>query len=279
MFIGVGPDGAKKLQAGTFKNRAVRSRFSSRGIAVPSSQLWRMPRVHRMYSARARILPPATSSRYTMRLRRSDSRAATGSTRGSIASRRWVQDHVWSSPLVELGCPQGAIQHHDHVLAHDDGIRAANRGLRGQQSGLHVQHPEADEGMRDQHPDGGAGGQSSGLRKYLRSRGRQVQGLSTYASSRVPGECTTHRRVLCESRMQGRRYTHGSQVQLLHLGGPESVDRPVNEAPADNSSSGKRGVYGCWQNDQVAVEDEITFVVKNEMPGARSFRLPSSPMS
>ena len=58
---------------------------------------------HRTYSARARTLPPATSSRYTMRLRRSDSRAATGSTRGSIASSppSWVQDHGWSSPLVE----------------------------------------------------------------------------------------------------------------------------------------------------------------------------------
>jgi hypothetical protein len=110
-------------------------------------------------------------------------------------------------------------------------------------------------------------------------RHRQIQGLSTYASRRLPGEGATHRRVLCESRMQGRRYTHGGQIQLLHLGGPESVDRPLNEAPADNSSSRERDVHGCWQNDQVAVEDDITPVVKNEIGGARSVRLPSSSMS
>src|SRR5664279_2769904 len=133
--------------------------------------------------------------------------------------------------------------------------------------------------MCDQHPDGGAGGQSSRLREYLRARHRQIQGLSTYAITRVPGESATNRRVLCEFRMQGCRYTDGGQVQLFHLGGPESVDRPVNETPAHDSSSGKRGVYGCRQDDQVAFEDEITSVVKNQIGGARSVRLSSSPMS
>jgi hypothetical protein len=52
------------------------------------------------------------------------------------------------------------------------------------------------------------------------------------------------------------------------------MDRPVNEAPAHDSSSGKRGLYGCRRDDQVAVEDEITSVVKNEIGGARSVRLP-----
>jgi hypothetical protein len=66
-------------------------------------------------------------------------------------------------------------------------------GLRDQQPGLHVQHFEADQGMCDQHPDGGAGGQGSGLRKYIRARRRQIQGLSTYAGSRLPGEGATHR--------------------------------------------------------------------------------------
>ena len=49
-----------------------------------------------------------------------------------------------------------------------------------------------------------------------------------------------------------------SQLQLckrhypdspMGFGDPESMDRPVNEAPADDSPSGKRDVYGCWQND------------------------------
>jgi flavin reductase (DIM6/NTAB) family NADH-FMN oxidoreductase RutF len=42
--------------------------------------------------------------------------------------------------------------------------------------------------MCDQHPDGGAGAQSCTLREYLRSRRRQIQGLSTYASSSLAGE-------------------------------------------------------------------------------------------
>ena len=67
------------------------------------------------------------------------------------------------------------------------------------------------------------------------------------------------------------------QVQLLHLGGPESVDRPVNEAPADNSSSGERANHGCRQDDQVAFQNEMNFIVKSAMPGARSVRLVGLP--
>ena len=44
----------------------------------------------------------------------------------------------------------------------------------------------------------------------------------------------------------------GSQVQLLHLGGPESVDCLLNEEPADNSPSGERDLHGCRQVDQGA---------------------------
>ena len=51
------------------------------------------------------------------------------------------------------------------------------------------------------------------------------------------------------------------------------VDRPLNKAPADTSSSGKRDVYGCRQDDQVAFENEMTSIVNNEMGGARSVRL------
>src|ERR1022692_989167 len=73
--------------------------------------------------------------------------------------------------------------------------------------------------------------------------------------------------------MQGRRYADGGQVQLLHVGSPESMDRPLNKAPTDNSSSGERDVYGCRQDGQVAFENEITCIVKNELGNARSVRL------
>ena len=75
--------------------------------------------------------------------------------------------------------------------------------------------------------------------------------------------------------MQGRRYADGGQVQLLHVGSPESMDRPLNEEPADNSSSGKGDVHGRRQDDQVAFQNEMNFIVNNEMRGVRSVRLPS----
>ena len=78
---------------------------------------------------------------------------------------------------------QGAGEHHDHVVAHDDGVRAADRGLRDQQPELHIRHPEGDQGMRDQHPDRGAGGKGGGLREHLRTKGRQVQGLWAHAGA------------------------------------------------------------------------------------------------
>src|ERR1017187_8044866 len=42
MCAGVGPDGANRIEAGIFRNRQVRSRFSSRGTRAPSNQFWRM---------------------------------------------------------------------------------------------------------------------------------------------------------------------------------------------------------------------------------------------
>jgi hypothetical protein len=51
---------------------------------------------------------------------------------------------------------------------------------------------------------------------------------------------------------------------------------PSTKAPADNSPSGKREVHGCWQDDQVAFENEMTSVVRNEMGDARSIRLRNS---
>jgi len=66
---------------------------------------------------------------------------------------------------------QGEGQHHGPVVAHDDRVRAAARGVRDQQPEPHVQHGEGDEGMRDQHPDGGTGGTGGGLRKHLGAQG------------------------------------------------------------------------------------------------------------
>ena len=60
MCAGVGPDGANRLEAGTFRNRQVRSRFSSRGTRAPSNQLWRMLCEHRICCAKARTFPPVT---------------------------------------------------------------------------------------------------------------------------------------------------------------------------------------------------------------------------
>ena len=37
---------------------------------------------------------------------------------------------------------------------------------------------------------------------------------------------------------------------------------------------GKRDVHGCRQNDQVAVEDQAAYVVKNEISVVRFVRLP-----
>jgi len=80
---------------------------------------------------------------------------------------------------------QGDSEHHDHVVAHDDGFRAADCRLCNQQPELHVRHLEGDQGMRDQHPDCGAGGKSGGLREHLWTNGRQVQGLWAHAGSRL----------------------------------------------------------------------------------------------
>jgi len=97
--MGVGPSGTKKLETGTFKRRAIRSRFSIRGSSFPARQARSMPPGHRMYSVKARTFPLAISSRYMVRLLRSESRAAMGSITGSIASRlpTCVHNHLCSS--------------------------------------------------------------------------------------------------------------------------------------------------------------------------------------
>jgi len=112
--------------------------------------------------------------------------------------------------------PEGAAQHHDYVMAYDDGVRAADRRLRNQQSKLHLRYFKSNEGMRDQHPDKSVGRKGGTMREYLRTNGRQVQGLWPHSETRLPRCGSAHRRVLCESGMQGHRCKDGGEIQLLH---------------------------------------------------------------
>jgi hypothetical protein len=50
------------------------------------------------------------------------------------------------------------------------------------------------------------------LREHLRGKNRQVRDLWSHAGGRRSSEGAAHRRVLCESRMQGRRYQDDGQV-------------------------------------------------------------------
>ena len=89
-------------------------------------------------------------------------------------------------------------------------------------------------------------------------------GLTPAAASLRQG--AAHRRVLCQSRMQGRRCEDGDQVQLLHPRGAQGVDRPLKETPADDPSSRERRLHGCRQDDQVAFQNEIAFLMERKGP-------------
>ena len=62
----------------------------------------------------------------------------------------------------------------------------------------------------------------------------------SHAGGRHASQGAAHRRMLCESRMPGRRYQDDGQVLPLHPGSDQSVDRPLGETPADDSSSRER---------------------------------------
>ena len=68
--------------------------------------------------------------------------------------------------------------------------------------------------------------------------------------------------MLCQSRMQGRRWKDGGQIPLLDSGGTQSVDRPVRQRPAHPSSSRERRFYDGRQDNQVAFQNKIDFLVK-----------------
>src|ERR1039457_5142948 len=51
--------------------------------------------------------------------------------------------------------------------------------------------------MRDQHPDGGAGGNGGGLRERFGTTGGQVQGFWSHARGRRVRQGPAHRRVPC----------------------------------------------------------------------------------
>src|SRR5450759_691018 len=116
--------------------------------------------------------------------------------------------------------------------------------------------------MRDQHPDGRACGAGGGLRQYLRAKGGQVQSLRSYAGGCLARQGAADRRMLCVSRMQGRRREAGGQILFLYSRSAESVDRPLEETSADDSSSRAGGLHGCRQDDQVAVKKEIGFLTR-----------------
>ena len=66
-----------------------------------------------------------------------------------------------------------------------------------------------------------------------------------------------HRRVFRQSRMQGGRYPHGEQVQLLRAGGGQGLDRSCAEESAHAASSGQGHFCGGWGQDQAAFEDGV----------------------
>src|SRR4030067_502365 len=72
------------------------------------------------------------------------------------------------------------------------------------------------------------------------------------------------RGVLCKSRMQGRGYAHGDEVQLLHPRGIQGMDRPFEEGATEHQSS--RQWSGLWRgrDDQGALEDEIVRAIPHD---------------
>ena len=66
-----------------------------------------------------------------------------------------------------------------------------------------------------------------------------------HAGARQASQGAAHRRVLCEPRMQGRRYEDDGQILPLYPGSDQSLDRPLGETPADDSSSRQGQLHGC----------------------------------
>ena len=58
-------------------------------------------------------------------------------------------------------------------------------------------------------------GKGRGLRKHLRGENRQVRDLSSHTGGRRAGQGAAHRRMLCQPRMQGRRYEDDGQIRPL----------------------------------------------------------------
>jgi hypothetical protein len=85
------------------------------------------------------------------------------------------------------------------------------------QSELHVRHPQINQGMRDQHPDGDARQVSCGLRQRIGKGCGQIRPLWVHTSRCLHGPSAAHPRVLYESRMPRRGYPNGAEVFPVHL--------------------------------------------------------------
>ena len=172
---------------------------------------------------------------------------------------------IKSDPIMSFRAgydsPGGAGEHHAHVMAYDDGVRAADRWLRDQQPKLYLRHSKKDEKLRDQYSNGRIGEKGSSLRQHLRQGLRQVQGPWPHTGARLPCCGSSHRRVLCQSRMQDHGCADGGKVQLFHPGGTQGMDRPVDEDTANDPSSRQGRVYGRGQEDQAALRNEIALAV------------------
>ena len=107
-----------------------------------------------------------------------------------IRSDRGRREGSYQEGLPRLGCPplprarsdragqlrlEAANQHHDHGLAHDHGVRAVAGRLLHLDREPQLRDDPQEQGVRDQHPDRGAGAEGRRHRQHLGPRHRQVR--------------------------------------------------------------------------------------------------------
>lgn len=137
---------------------------------------------------------------------------------------------------------QGQGEHHGPVVAHDDGVRAAAGGMRDQRAQPQLRRAGGDEGVRAQHPVGGAGEAGGGRGQLFGQQGGQVQQVQADGDACGRSGRTADRRMFRQSRMQGGRCADGEQVQFLRAGSGQGWIDPARKNSRTLHHRG-RGVF------------------------------------